>query len=163
MKTRKTCYGNPAGLPGNVIIFENPLSVYNYAPGLDIYRITDERLLDITLYFDLKIFMGVFNEIIEKALASRKRVLSIIYNPVLAKVVNICLKKYFSEVLFLWKQIAFFHDDETTKKIACFDGVDALEYKCFLLLDMLNYPLIQKRKIPYNALITQDYLSSLFV
>jgi hypothetical protein len=162
MKAKIAYIKRPVKFPGNIIIFENPVSVFRYASGLDIYRITDERLADLSLYFDLKIFMEVFNEVFDTALASGKRIMSIAYNPVLAKVVNIFIMKYFSGFNDFWKQITFFHDDETTNKIKFASSDDTLDYKLFPLLDMLNYPYIKKYEIPYNALLTRDYLSTFF-
>jgi hypothetical protein len=146
---------------GNVIIFEHPASVYAYAPNLDIYRISDKRFFDMALYTNLKSFMAIFNANFENALQSGKAVFTLGYNHLMAQVIKVCLEKYFGDCLFAWKIVSFFHDDADTAKIIYADGQNALNDKSVILLDMLNYPFIQKIEIPYNAVITTEYLADL--
>jgi hypothetical protein len=157
-------YCPPENIPsGSVIIFEHSASVCHYAPSLDLYRIDDNRFLDLSYYTDLKIFMELFNENFEKALQSHKSVFTVGYNALMARVIKICLEKYFSDMLDLWHTITFFHDDGTTEKIMLPGGRNALIDKMFLLEDMLHFPYIKKIEIPYKALITAPYLADLLV
>jgi hypothetical protein len=146
---------------GSVVIFEHSASVYHYDPSLDLYRIADDRLLDLTTYADLSIFIAIFNENFEKALQSRKTVFTVGYNALMARVIKICLEKYFSDTLIFWHSITFFHDDETTAKIPSPGGRNALADKIYLLEEMHNFPFIKKIEIPCNALITAYYLADL--
>jgi hypothetical protein len=147
---------------GNLIIFEHPAAVYDFAPNVDLYRINDTRLYDITLYANVKTFMKVFNENFEKALQSLKTVIAVGYNHVMAQTIQICINTYFSDCLDGWRSAAFFHDDVETQNITYEDGENALQEKCLIIEDMLNFPFIKKIEIPYNAIITMPFLNSLF-
>jgi hypothetical protein len=148
---------------GNVIIFEHARSVYRFDPSLDLYRIDDKRFLDLANYIDLKVFVELFSENFEKALESHRSVFTLVYNALMAKVLKICLDKYFSDMLHLWHTVTFFHDNETTAKIKLPGGENALSDKIYLLGDMSHFPYIKKIEIPYNALITAPYLTDLLV
>jgi hypothetical protein len=159
---KNTPHRPPANAPpGSVIIFEHAASVCQYAPSLNLYRIDDKRFFDVSLYADLSAFMAIFNENFEKALQSRKTVFTLTYNTLMARVIKICLEKYFSDTRYFWHTVTFFHDDETTAKITLPDGRSALDDKIYLLEDMHTFPFIKKIEIPRNALITPPYLAAL--
>jgi hypothetical protein len=105
--------------------------------------------------------MAVFNPNFENALKSKKSVITLGYNHFMAKVIKICLDKYYSDCLFLWKVVSFFHDDIDTAKIDLDDEVNSLDDKLYLLTDMLNFPFIKKIEIPYDAVLTTGYLGEL--
>lgn len=151
----------PGVFPGNVLIFAHPASEFYFTPDADIYRINDSRFNDLTLYTDIKAFMRVFNENFEKALQSPKRTFIIGYNHLMAKVVKLCLDTYFSDCLFAWRIVSFFHNDKETAQITYTDGENALDDKFGLIFDMLNFPYIKKIEIPYKTVLTRQSLEKL--
>jgi hypothetical protein len=159
--SKKHLRGQIGNFIGNIIIFEHPACRFDYGPGLDVYHIQDKRFADISLYFDMKRFMAVFNHNFEKALKSKKLVITIGYNHILAQVITACLNKYYGNCLFLWKIVSFFHDDIDTAKIDYEQGENALDDKFFILLDMLDFPTIEKIEIPYDTVLTTEYLGEL--
>jgi hypothetical protein len=149
------------GFSGTLVIFEHPISLYRYSPALEMYRIRDTRFDDFTTYLDLHAFITVFNENFEKALQSDKPVITMPYTPLMAKVLQTCLHKYFSGFLDNWLCVSFFHDDDDTAAITLAGGDSPLEYKIELLEQMLGFPFIKKIEIPRNLLLTYPSLYQL--
>jgi hypothetical protein len=79
----------------------------------------------------------------------------------MAKVLQVCLQKYYSGFLDNWLCVSFFHDDADTAKIVLPGGENPLEYKIVLLDDLLNFPYIKRIEIPYGYLITYPSLYQL--
>jgi hypothetical protein len=146
---------------GTLVIFEHSAAFYRYSPALEIYHMRDTRLDDFAIYLDLHTFVSVFNENFEKALQSGQPIITMPYTPLMAKVLQTCLHKYFSDCLDNWLCVSFFHDDEDTAVITLTSGENPLAYKITLLKDWLNYPFIKKIEIPCNFLLTYPSLYSL--
>jgi hypothetical protein len=83
------------------------------------------------------------------------------YTPMMAKVLHVCLHKYFSDCLDNWLCVAFFHDDKDTASLTLGAGDNPLDYKITLLRDLLKYPYIKKIEIPCNLLLTYPSIYSL--
>jgi hypothetical protein len=84
---------------GTLIILDHSAALYRYSPALERYCMWDNRLGDFTTYLDPEIFVSVFNENFDKALLSGQPVISMPYTPLMAKVLQTCLHKYFSNCL----------------------------------------------------------------
>jgi hypothetical protein len=121
----------------------------------------DKRFDDFTTYLDPETFVSVFNENFDKALQSGRPVISMPYTPLMAKVLQTCLYKYFNACLNNWLCVSFFNDADDTALITLTGGDDSLAYKAILLKDMLNYPYIKKIEIPRNFLLTYPSLYQL--
>jgi hypothetical protein len=146
---------------GALAVLENPVAFYRYSPALEMYRMRDTRFNDFATYLDFHTFMQVFNENFEKALQSKMPIITMPYTPLMAKVLQVCLHKYYSGYLDYWLCVSFFHDDEDTKKISLAGGDDPLEYKLELLKELIEYPYIKKIEIPYDYLLTYPSLYQL--
>jgi hypothetical protein len=147
--------------PGALVIFEHPAVLYRYSPALEVYRMQDTRLNDFAIYLSFNTFAPVFNENFEKALESGMPVIAVPYTPVMAEVLQVCLHKYFSEVLDKWLCVSFFHSDDDTAKISLASGESPVEYKYTVLNGLLKYPYIKKIEIPFNTLLTYPSLYQL--
>jgi hypothetical protein len=121
----------------------------------------DERFDDFNTYLDPETFVSVFNKNFDKALLSGQPVISMPYTPLMAKVLQTCLHKYFNDCLDNWLCVSFFNNDDDTALINRTGGDDPLAYKDTLLKDMLNYPYIKKIEIPYKFLLTYPSLYQL--
>jgi hypothetical protein len=160
-------YGDPMSLleigpfSGTLVILDHSAALYRYSPALERYRMWDSRFDDITTCFDLHAFVSVFNENFEKALQSAQPIITMPYTPLMAKVLETCLHKYYSGFLDNWLCTAFFHNDEDTAKIPLASGENPLEYKSVLLKTLDDFPYIKKITIPYNLLITYPSLYNL--
>jgi hypothetical protein len=150
-----------AGFSGTLVILEHPAALYRYSPALEMYRIQDKRLAVFTTYLDLQTFVPVFNENFEKALQSGMPVITMLYTPLMAQVLQVCLHKYFSGFLDSWLCVSFFHSDTDTAKISLSRGGSPLEYKLEILKELLKFPYIKKIEIPYNYLLTYPSLYQL--
>jgi hypothetical protein len=146
---------------GTLVILDHAIARYRYSPALEMYRMRDTRFYNLVTYLSIHAFMSVFNENFEKALQSRRPIISMPYTPLMAKVLQTCLHKYFSNCLDNWLCVSFFHDDEDTAAIALTGGESPLDYKTMLLKDLLNYPFIKKIEIPRNLLLTYPSLYQL--
>jgi hypothetical protein len=105
------------GFSGTLVILEHSAALYRYSPALEMHRIRDPRFDDFSTYLDLQTFITVFNETFEQALQSGMPVITMPYTPLMAKVLQTCLHKYYSGFLDHWLCVPFFHDDEDTAKI----------------------------------------------
>lgn len=146
---------------GTLVILENPVALYRYSPALEIYRVRDTRFSDFATYLDPHAFMDAFNENFEKALQSNEPVITLPYTPLMAKVLQVCLHKYFSDTLDKWLCVSFFNNDTDTEKIILSDGDNPLEYKLALIKQMLMYPYIKTIEVPYDYLLTYPSLYQL--
>jgi hypothetical protein len=146
---------------GTCVIFDHPAACYRYSPALEMYRVRDTRLSDIATCLNPLSFTTVFSENFEKALNSKEPVISMPYNPITAKVLEVCLHKYFGGFLDTWLCVSFFNDDKDTAKIALPNGDNPLEYKAEVIKGLLNYPYIKKIEVPYNYLLTYPSLYNL--
>jgi hypothetical protein len=146
---------------GTLNILDHPAALYRYSPALERYRMWDNRFDDFATDLDLPAFVGLFNEKFEKALQSAMPIITMPYTPLMAKVLQVCLNKYFSDCLDNWLCVSFFHNDKDTKKISLADDESPLEYKWTLLDDMLNFPFIKKIELPYDFLLTYPSLYQL--
>jgi hypothetical protein len=149
------------GFSGTLVIFEHSAALYRYSPALEMHRIRDPRFDDFSTYLDLQTFIPVFNETFEKALQSGMPVITMPYTPLMAKVLQTCLHKYYSGLLDHWLCVSFFHDDEDTAKITLAGGESPLEYKTEIIKELLVFPFIKKIKIPYGFLLTYPSLYNL--
>jgi hypothetical protein len=146
---------------GVLVILDHSAALYRYSPALERYRMWDSRFDDITPYFDLHAFVSVFKENFEKALQSAQPIITMPYTPLMAKVLEACLHKYYGGFLDNWLCAAFFHNDTDTAKITLASGENPLEYKTVLLKGLDSFPYIKKITIPYNLLITYPSLYNL--
>ena len=149
------------GFRGTLVILEHSTALYRLSPALEMYRFRDTRFNDFSTYLDVKTFVPVFNENFEKAIQSGMPIITMPYTPHMAKVLQVCLQKYYSGFLDNWLCVSFFHDDEDTARLTFSNGESPLEYKKVLLTDLSGYPYIKKIKIPYNFLITYPSLYQL--
>jgi hypothetical protein len=149
------------GFSGTLVIFEHPAARYRYSPALEMYRIRDTRFDDFETCLDLQTFIPVFNETFDRALRSGMPVIAVPYTPLMAKVLQTCLHKYFGGFLDNWLCVSFFHDDEDTAKITLASGESPLEYKIEILKELLVFPFIKKIEIPYGLLLTYPSLYQL--
>jgi hypothetical protein len=149
------------GFPGSLVIFEHPAALYRYSPALEMHQIHDPRFDDFSTYLDLQTFITVFNETFEKALQSGMPVITIPYTPLMARVLHVCLHKYYSGLLDHWLCVSFFHDDKDTAKITLASGESPLDYKVEILKELLVFPFIKKIEIPYDFLLTYPSLYNL--
>jgi hypothetical protein len=146
---------------GTLVILDHSAAQYRYSPALEMYQLWDARLDVFATYLDVHTFVSVFSENFEKALQSRRPIISMPYTPIMAKVLQTCLHKYFSDCLDNWLCVAFFHDDKDTASLTLATGDNPLDYKIMLLKDLLNYPYIKKIEIPRNLLLTYPSVYSL--
>jgi hypothetical protein len=146
---------------GTLVILDHSAALYRYSPALERYRMWDTRLVDFATCLDVHAFVSVFNENFEKALQSGQPIITMPYTPIMAKVLQTCLHKYFSDCLDNWLCVAFFHNDEDTASLILAGGDNPLDYKMTLLRDLLNYPYIKKIEIPCNLLLTYPSIYSL--
>jgi hypothetical protein len=149
------------GFRGTLVILEHSAAMYRLSPALEMYRFRDTRLDDFTIYLSLQTFVQVFSENFEKAIQSGMPIITMPYTPHMAKVLQVCLQKYYNGFLDNWLCASFFHDDADTAKITFANGESPLEYKSVLVNDLLNYPFIKKIEIPYGYLITYPSLYQL--
>jgi hypothetical protein len=149
------------GFRGTLVILEHPAALYHLSPALEMYRMRDSRFNDFATYLSLQTFVPVFNENFEKALQSGEPIITMPYTPLMAKVLQVCLQKYYSGFLDSWLCVSFFNNDDDTAKITLFNGEKPLEYKAELLKELLDYPFIKKIEIPYDYLITYPSLYQL--
>jgi hypothetical protein len=149
------------GFQGTLVILEHSAAMYRLSPALEMYRFRDTRFNDFSTYLDVKTFVPVFNENFEKAIQSGMPIITMPYTPHMAKVLQVCLQKYYSGFLDNWLCASFFHDDADTAKITFANGESPLEYKAVLLDSLLTFPLIKKIEIPYDSLITYPSLYQL--
>jgi hypothetical protein len=106
-----------------LVILDHPAALYRYSPALERYRMWDARLVDFAACLDLHAFVSVFNENFEKALQSGRPIITMPYTPIMAKILQTCLHKYFSGCLDNWLCVAFFHDNKDTASLTCHHGV----------------------------------------
>jgi hypothetical protein len=95
------------GFSGSLVIFEHPAVMYRYSPALELYPMRDTRFNDFAFYLDLHTFIPVFNENFEKALQSGMPLITMPYTPLMAKVLQVCLRKYFSPFPDTWRCVSF--------------------------------------------------------
>jgi hypothetical protein len=150
-----------ARFAGNLIIFEHPAAYYAYSPALDIYHIRDARFNDFSTYLNHSGFMALFNECFQNALEADRGIITMPFTSLMAKVVNVCLDKYFFSCRENWLAISFFHSDNETLLLSGSGMENPLEYKHLMLDSMLDYPYIKKLEIPYNKLLTFPALHQL--
>jgi hypothetical protein len=146
---------------GALIILDHSAALYRYSPALERYNMWDSRFDDFTTYLDLHGFVNIFNETFDKALRSGMPIITMPYTPAMAKVLHICLNKYFGNCLDNWLCVSFFHDDEDTAKIPTERCENPLGHKTTLLQGLCSFPYIKKITIPYNLLITYPSLYNL--
>jgi hypothetical protein len=146
---------------GTLVILDHSAALYRYSPALERYRMWDDRFDDFATYLDLYTFVGVFNENFEKALQSGMPIFTMPYSPLMAKVLQTCLHKYFSDCLDNWLCVSFFHDDDETVKVPFERCENPLEYKTAILKSLNDFPYIKRITIPHNLLITYPSLYSL--
>jgi hypothetical protein len=149
------------GFKGTLVILEHPAAMYRLSPALEMYRMRDSRFNDFATYLSLQTFVPVFNENFEKALQSGMPIITMPYTPLMAKVLQACLDKYFSGSMDNWLCVSFFNNDNDTAKIILSGGESPLEYKAELLKELPDYPFIKKIEIPYDYLITYPSLYQL--
>jgi hypothetical protein len=146
---------------GTLVILDHSAACYRYSPALERFRMWDKRFDDLTILFDLHAFANVFSKKFDKALQSTQPIITMPYTPLMAKVLETCLHKYFSGFLDNWLCVSFFHDDNDTAKITLSDGYNPLVYKAVLLKGLEPFPYIKKITIPYNFLVTYPSLYNL--
>jgi hypothetical protein len=149
------------GFSGTLVILEHPIALYRYSPALEMYRLRDTRFYNFATYLNRQFFISVFNENFDKALQSKKPIITMPYTPIMAKVLEVCLDKYFSGFLDNWLCVSFFHNNDDTTNISLPYGESALKYKSELLHELAAYPYIKKIEIPYNLLLTYPSLYQL--
>jgi hypothetical protein len=149
------------GFRGTLVILEHAAALYRYSPILEMYSMGDERFIDFSTYLDLHTFITVFNENFEKALESGEPIITMPYTPIMAKVLRVCLHKYFTNCLDNWLCVSFFHNDEDTAQITLDTGDSPLEYKNGLLDELHCFPYIKTIEIPRNLLLTYPALYQL--
>lgn len=149
------------GFSGTLVILEHPAAMYRLSPALEMYRMRDSRFNDFATCLDPKTFVPVFNVNFEKALQSGMPIITMPYTPIMAKVLQVCLHKYFGDSLETWLCVSFFNNDNDTAKITFANDESPLEYKAVLLDSLLTFPFIKKIEIPYDYLITYPSLYQL--
>lgn len=144
---------------GTLIIYNHPAVEYAWSPALKVHAVNNPRLTSVTLSQDLSLFMPAFNQAMEAALRSDTSIITLPYTPLITKVIQVFLHKYFGSYLENWLQVAFLHDTADTLALP---GVDTpLEYKRILLDDIAQYPAIKPVYIPRSLLITRSILHNL--
>ena len=155
----KTAAIRPVSL-NRLIIMEHPACLVSYAPDISIYHIRDKRFLEPALYDNVRKFNVVFLDNLMRALRSRIPIITIGYNHLIGKALEIHLQNYHNDGVDFWPVVSFFHDDESTSQIPCPPDVDPLDEKALIIYDMLDFQFIKKIEIPYNSVLTKAYLLS---
>jgi hypothetical protein len=127
-----------------LIIFEHPACVSSYAPDTQIYHISDSRFMKPELYENVRQFNAVFLDNLMKAVKARTPFISIGYNHLIAKALEIHLQTYHSDGFDNWLVVSFFHDDQSTSLLPCPPGIDPLNEKAAIIFDMLDFYFIKK-------------------
>jgi hypothetical protein len=146
---------------GSLIILDHSAARYWYSPALERYRMWDDRFDDFSTCLDLSGFVGIFNEQFEKALQSGMPIYTTPFSPLMAKVLETCLQKYFGDCIDNWLCVSFFHDDDDTAKIPFEHCENPIEHRTAVLKGLSGFPFIKKITIPYNLLITYPSLYNL--
>jgi hypothetical protein len=145
-----------------LIVFDHPVCSISYAPDAHCYHIDDSRFLEPRLYDNVREFSAVFIENLAKAVLANTLFISIPYNHLIAKAVELHLQTYHSDGLDHWPVVSFFHDDESTSRLSYPPGADPLDDKVTIIYDMLDFPFIKKIEIPCYSVISAQYLFGFF-
>jgi hypothetical protein len=143
---------------GTLIILEHPAAVYRFSRALDIYHMRDARFYDFSTYLDIVTFINVFNENFDKALLSDRSIITMPYTSLMAKVLEVCLDKYFKDYLDSFLCLTFLNSNAVTEKIYLTTGESAISYKLNLLRGLASFPYIKKVEIPFNCRLTYPFI-----
>jgi hypothetical protein len=146
---------------GSLVFLDHSAALYRYSPALERYAMWDNRFNDFTTCLDLQTFVGIFSENFDRALQSGMPLISLPFSPLMAKVLQTCLHKYFAAYIDNWLCVSFFHDNEDTAKIPPEHCENPVAYKAAVQKGLLDFPYIKKITIPYNLLLTYPVICNL--
>ncbi|MDR2574929.1 MAG: hypothetical protein LBC52_00635 [Treponema sp.] len=135
-----------------VVVFEHGASFFDFSNALSnyVYHFQDERLNDPKEWDNLINYFGIFTENMEKAIKSKKPLLLMRYNPVIAFCLKTAIDNFQQEKQIRFSCLSFFHNDEITSDIhidyESEERIELMDIKWKIIETMLDFPFIKKMK-----------------